>query len=61
VKWLDVLLGRPDSDSEERAKDEQALKELRHSFKRVGDRTERLIDAYARADAQRKRRDAANR
>jgi hypothetical protein len=59
VKWLDRLLGRDATNGKERAEDERALRELRHSFKRVGNRTDRLIDAYARADAQRKRRDAA--
>lgn len=60
MKWLDTLLGRTHSEKEERAKDQESLKELRSSFKRVGVRTDRLIEAYARAEAQRrKRRDAA--
>jgi hypothetical protein len=59
VRWFNRLLGRPDSEREERAKDEQSLRELRSSFKNVGARTDRLIDAYTRAEARRKKRDAA--
>lgn len=62
MKWLDTLLGRSQSqaENEERAKDKQSLRELRLSQKRVGVRTDRLIEAYTRAEAQRrKRHDAA--
>lgn len=57
MKLLDRLMGRPDSESQEREKDKQALTELRSSFKRVGVRTDRLIDAYAKAEARRLRKE----
>lgn len=60
MKWLDALLGRQSTEREERAKDQKALGDLRTSFKTVGARTDRLIDAYERAEAlRRKGHDAA--
>jgi hypothetical protein len=56
VKWLNDFFGRPDTEAEEREEDERAIKELRTAGRRVGVRTERIIEAYERAEARRRKK-----
>jgi hypothetical protein len=56
MKWLDWLLGRPIED--ERQNDEQAIKELRASFRRVRNRTDSLEAELLRINAELKKKAA---
>lgn len=51
MSWIDRLLGRePPELKTERAKDTQALDDLRTSFNTVSDRTKRLEDELRRVN-----------
>jgi len=52
MKWWDRLLGRAPTRQEE---DEEALRELRTSFREVRRRTNRIISEYEQAEATRRR------
>lgn len=49
MKWLDRLLGKP---TEDERTDEEALTELRSSFRRVHRRTDRLEAELLRINAE---------
>jgi hypothetical protein len=54
MNWIDRLLGRSESESQELEEDKRALRNLKDSFKRVRVRTDRLVDDYERADRARR-------
>ena len=54
MRWWNRLLGLP--VDEERAKDEEALEDLRRSFRHVHRRTERLEEELVRVNAELRRK-----